>query len=201
MKDFTSSYKTYAHEVADSTFVGMKDDINKLMSLVIYKGGCNHPIVSIWGMGGSGKTTIARRIYNDGKIRHYFDAFAWVCISQQCQIRKNLEEILQHIFTDAKSKEEMKSMADGELVEELYKQQKEKKCLVVLDDVWNRIDWDCLKRAFLTMESYSKILLTTRNKKVAEVGTIHKMNYLDEHEAWELLQKRALKFNNENFRG
>nr|XP_027118205.1 probable disease resistance protein At1g58602 [Coffea arabica] len=90
-------------------------------------------------------------------------------------------------------------MVDGELMVELYKEQKEKKCLVVLDDIWNTINWNCLKPAFpLIKESRSKILLTTRNLEVAQVGRVHELSVLNSNEAWELLRKKALIFDDVN---
>ena len=93
---------TYAHQV-EETFVGMNDDIEKLKYLVVDEH-THHKVVSIWGMGGSGKTTVARKIYNHAGIRRQFEAFAWVCITQQGQVRKVLEEILQQLYLDPEKK-------------------------------------------------------------------------------------------------
>ncbi|PON48751.1 NB-ARC domain containing protein [Parasponia andersonii] len=56
-------------------------------------------------------------------------------------------------------------MRDDEIAKELYNLQKQRKCLVLLDDIWTTSTWDRLKAAFPDDETNSKILLTTRKKE------------------------------------
>ncbi|KAK4406110.1 putative disease resistance protein [Sesamum angolense] len=85
----------------------------------------------------------------------------------------------------------MKQHDDDQLVRKLYAAHKEKKCLVILDDIWKVEDWDSLSHAFPIGASGSKILLTIRNQNIASAGYVHKLKCLSE-EGWELLQKIAL---------
>ncbi|PRQ39802.1 putative P-loop containing nucleoside triphosphate hydrolase [Rosa chinensis] len=93
-----------------------------------------------------GKTTLAKQVYHDREVRQHFDSFAWVCISQRCQVRDVWEEIL--IKVSALQREENAKMKDGEIAKKLYLVQQESKCLVVIDDVWSVGTWDTLKAAF-----------------------------------------------------
>ncbi|KAB2595264.1 disease resistance protein [Pyrus ussuriensis x Pyrus communis] len=146
-------------------------------------------------MGGSGNTTLAKQVYGHNEdVKRHFDCFAWVCVSQQCQGKEVLEDILNQLTPDIKDK--TKEMDKNQIVEKLCSIQKEKKCLVVLDDVWTRNAWDSLKSGFPRgAETKSRILLTTRKKDVAEIaenGVVHESRALDDKESWELFKKIAI---------
>ncbi|CAL5378287.1 unnamed protein product [Camellia sinensis] len=82
-----------------------------------------------------------------------------------------------------------------ELLKKLHLVQSEKKCLVILDDIWQVADWDSLSPGFPnTTEVGSKILLTTRNENVAkhvdQQCVLYKLRHLIEKESWELFEKK-----------
>lgn len=138
---------SYPHLVEED-FVGMDDTVEKLVSFVINEDGPLHlKPVSIWGMGGLGKTTVARQVYNDNNVQRNFEGFAWICVTQECETRRLLQDLLKQLLPGER-REEIMSMGDQELVTRLYKVQQEKKCLVVLDDIWKMDDWECLRHAF-----------------------------------------------------
>ncbi|GKU97486.1 hypothetical protein SLEP1_g10629 [Rubroshorea leprosula] len=154
-------------------------------------------VVSICGIGGLGKTTMAKAVYHHGDIRRHFEGFAWAYVSQQCKRRDVWEGILLKLITPSREeREEILRMRDDDLAKKLYKVQKEKKCLIVIDDIWSTEAWSTLSAAFPNeTASGSKILLTTRNKEVALIsdreGLVHEPNCLNEEKSWELFQRKA----------
>ncbi|GKV51059.1 hypothetical protein SLEP1_g57735 [Rubroshorea leprosula] len=154
-------------------------------------------VVSICGIGGLGKTTMAKAVYHHGDIRRHFEGFAWAYVFQQCKRRDVWEGILLKLITPSREeREEILRMRDDDLAKKLYKVQKEKECLVVIDDIWSTEAWSTLSAAFPNeTTSGSKVLLTTRNKKVALIadreGFVHEPSCLNEENSWELFQRKA----------
>ncbi|XP_008224014.2 PREDICTED: putative disease resistance protein At1g50180 [Prunus mume] len=182
--------------VVECDVVGLESNVEELVMHLV-KDENRHRVVSIWGMGGLGKTTLARQLYHDKKVRQHFHSFAWVCVSQRFQVRNVWERILIELTSATKEpKQEIKDMTDDEIAKKLFCVMEEMRCLVILDDIWSIETWNLLKVAFPNVETESTILLTTRNQAVASLPNrnayIHQPQPLNENESWELLEKKAI---------
>ncbi|XP_057775848.1 probable disease resistance protein At1g58602 [Salvia miltiorrhiza] len=184
-------------EIGDC-FVGMENELKQIGNLLRQEN--EDRVISVWGMGGSGKTTIAKKLYDETKAS--FDLSAWVCISQQCQnFRSVWEDVLKQLLPQTRKgvsddgpqirEDVVPNLSEWELKERLCKIQREKRCLIVVDDLWKVADWNELKHPFLVQNLQSKILITTREEEVAEIGCPVKVGLLKEEDALELLKMKA----------
>ena len=148
-------------------------------------------MAAIVGIGGMGKTTLAQLVYNDPIVVEYFELKIWVYVSDLFDVKLLAKSILQSI-----SKVNAEKLNLEGLKNHLHEELREKRCLVVLDDVWNDDvqKWYKLKSLLMNAQKGSKILVTTRNDRVASVMGIRSpliLEGLDENQSWDLFAEIA----------
>ncbi|XP_043707670.1 putative disease resistance protein At1g50180 isoform X2 [Telopea speciosissima] len=182
--------------VEEVDVVGIEDEAEKLVRQLI-QGEPQLSIVSIVGMGGLGKTTLAKKVYNCNDVSRHFECHAWIYVSQEYNIRELLEGLLDQVVElNKKQQREVAQMTDHKLQRELFGYLKERRYLVVVDDIWNEEAWDSLKAVLPEATTGSRVMVTTRNKEVALHADMeslpHELRFLSEEECWTLFCKKAL---------
>ncbi|CAA3027698.1 late blight resistance homolog R1A-10 [Olea europaea subsp. europaea] len=188
--------------IVEDNVVGFADDAKKVTKLLI-EGPEELQVISIVGMAGLGKTTLAKMIYNDPDVKSEFYNRAWVFVSQNYSKKEVLQDILRQFSKRIKadinevqfSRPNASDMNEDELDDKLRNCLEGKKYLIVMDDVWTEKAWDKLKTAF-PRNKKSRILITTRDEKVAKHANPnidpHKLQFLTFEESRILLRRKAL---------
>ncbi|CDP21622.1 unnamed protein product, partial [Coffea canephora] len=172
----------------NEVLVGLDDEVKAIIHSLI-RGSKLLDFVSIVGMAGLGKTTLANRVYNDPLILSHFYIRAWCTVSQVYSMHSLLVELLRSI--SSKSLDEYQEKDENDLAHMLYKLLKRNRYLIFLDDVWEIKAWNLLERALPDDGNGSRILFTSRIQLQFKPDTkAHHLRHLTEEESWKLLQKK-----------
>jgi hypothetical protein len=151
----------------------------------------NVSVISVVGMGGLGKTTLAQHVYNNEQVKAHFGVRLWVSVSGSLDVRKIIKGAIGTGDSDDQL-ESLKKKLEGKI--------EKKKYLLVLDDVWDGKDdgekWDSLKELLPRDALGSKIVVTTRSHLIANfTSTIepHDLKGLSVDDSWELFRREAFR--------
>ncbi|KAL3534963.1 hypothetical protein ACH5RR_003424 [Cinchona calisaya] len=182
----------------DEVVVGFDDEAETIIHHLV-RGSAQLEIVSIIGMPGQGKTTLAKKVFDNPSIRYHFIQCAWCCVSQEYRRGSVLLELLSNV-TEL-SRHEIFEMSDEELANRLRKCLIGRSFLIIMDDIWDVRAWDDLRGTFPNNNNGSRILVTSRIHNLSLQGEckcyFHPLRPFSEEECWELLKDKT--FHKEEF--
>ncbi|XP_044496195.1 putative disease resistance protein RGA3 [Mangifera indica] len=179
--------------ITQSHVYGRDEDKEKIIECLVKRVACcdDISIYPIVGLGGLGKTTLAQVVFNDERVKSHFEVRIWVCVSEDFNVRRIVKAIIE-----SASGTTCEFLDLDPLQRRLQELIKEKRYLLVLDDVWNEDQdlWDRLKFVLACGSKGASIVVTTRINRVASImGTLphHNLSGLLEDDCWSLFKERA----------
>nr|XP_016492710.1 PREDICTED: putative late blight resistance protein homolog R1B-12 [Nicotiana tabacum]XP_016492711.1 PREDICTED: putative late blight resistance protein homolog R1B-12 [Nicotiana tabacum] len=175
---------------ANKEMEGFQNAMNVLKNQLL-EGSPQLDVISLVGVPGIGKTTLAKRIYNDPMVTSHFDVRA------QCRVTQvySWRDLLLTILNDVLEPVDRDEKEDGRLADELHRFLLTKRFLVLIDDVWDNEVWDNFHMCFKDAQNGSRIILTTQLNDIAIYAKCesepHHLRLFSDDESWTLLQKEV----------
>ncbi|ONH89676.1 hypothetical protein PRUPE_8G008900 [Prunus persica] len=185
--------------IKEDELVGIEDKKQILMGWLM-NGEQQQAVISVVGMGGSGKTTLVAKTFPSESVKRHFSCYAWITASQSYVIedlfRSLIKEVHQATKEEVPAAADLNSMSYRELLHILVTYLESRRYLVVLDDVWDIKLLKEMRIALPNRQLGSRIMLTTRKEDLAfySFGVeshVHRIQPLEKNEAWELFSKKA----------
>ncbi|XP_075641260.1 disease resistance protein RPM1-like [Castanea sativa] len=185
--------------IEEADLVGIENPKKQLVSWLI-QDDTGREVVSVVGMGGLGKTTLVKKVYDDAQVKLQFKYRAWITVSQSFKMEERLKHMLQQLYRVKRKPvpQELDSMTNDQLRTKInsFLQHKTKRYLIVLDDLWHIDEWDAVKYALPSSNS-SRVMLTTRHSDIASAsvkefnGNIYSLNPLPLEESRTLFCRKT----------
>ncbi|XP_058074793.1 disease resistance protein RPS2-like [Magnolia sinica] len=175
-------------EMPSTSAVGMDLMLSKALGLISED---EVGIFGIYGMAGVGKTTLLKKINNEFLVRtHEFAFIIWVVVSKGLNVEKIQKDIGQRLglyWVENESNNETRAR-------DIYKVLRGKKFMLLLDDLWERLDLEMVGIPHPSSQSMSKVVFTTRFEDVCGQMAANKkirVECLPEQEAMNLFKQNV----------
>ncbi|XP_073051924.1 disease resistance protein RPM1-like [Primulina eburnea] len=182
----------------DSDIVGIEKPKRQLLEwLLPTENGLK--VISVVGMGGLGKTTLVKRVYDDASVKANFDSHVWVTIAESFKADHLLQSIIKQLVYEVKQQppHDLESKNVDEMKEFIYYFLQHKTYIIVLDDVWKIGAWESIRYAFPRLGALGFIIITTRFNSIGNAacsetnGHLYNLEPFDAEESEELFYKKA----------
>lgn len=132
--------------------VGLEEDVELLLDKAILDEREGLSIATIVGMGGIGKSTLAKKVYNHATVANRFSNRAWVVVSSEFRPNEVIKELMLQLVESKEDKlkvvQTMEKLSLPSLQQMFHERLQGKRYLIVLDDVWENKHWESLASVF-----------------------------------------------------
>jgi len=165
----------------ESKLIGRQSEKSQILKLMSNELSQDFEVITVWGMGGLGKTTLVKDVYQSLELNAMFDKRACVTVKRPF----NHTEILNSLAEQLSSQKQWNpDILEG------------KKYLIVLDDLSTTKEWNDIQNHFPRMVAESRIIVTTRLNEIARHCSskpthIMELKILEEKDALDLFTEKV----------
>jgi len=189
-----------SHFIEEAQVVGFESPREELVNYLVRETN-DRMLVSIVGMGGQGKSTLAKYVFDNQEVINHFDFRFFISVSQSYTMRDLLTDMIKKFYKDSPESipKGLQEMDDNSLITHVRLYLKQKRYLMWFDDVRKEDFSDGIEDAMINNNNGSRILVTTRMKQAAEYFQrsfhvrIHMLKSLPQEKAWELFCNKAFR--------
>ncbi|KAG4390489.1 hypothetical protein AAZX31_06G291300 [Glycine max] len=187
--------------IEETEIVGFELPRDELVAWLL-KGTEERTVISVVGMGGLGKTTLCKHVFDSENVKSHFDCRACITVSQSYTVRGLFIDMIKQFCRETKDPlpQMLHEMDEKSLISELRQYLEHKRYLIFFDDVWHEDFCDQVEFSMPNNNKRSRIIITTRLMHVAEFFKksfpvhVHSLQLLPPDKAWELFCKKAFRF-------
>ncbi|XP_045827016.1 disease resistance protein RPM1-like [Trifolium pratense] len=185
----------------EAEIIGFQEPKNELTGWLL-EGRSERTVIAVVGMGGLGKTTLAKQVFNNKEVVGHFDCRVWITVSESYYIEGLLRGMLNELYKQKGDTppQDISQMDRGSLISVLRNYLQQKRYVFVFDDVWNIHFWNEIENACIDNRMGSKIFITTRKMDVAKncqkssFIEVHQLQPLTDDQSFELFKKKTFQF-------
>ncbi|KAG0542092.1 hypothetical protein BDA96_02G073500 [Sorghum bicolor] len=190
----------------DQLVVGREKEKSELISLISKEDDEQTMVISVWGMGGLGKTTLVKEVYQSQELSDLFEKRACVTIIRPFVLDEVLKSLAMQLRGESFNRKDnidfgigIRKLTETKLLtEELGHLTKRKRCLIVLDDLFSVVEWGMIIQSLPKMENASRILITTRERNIAKhcsrnEESIYNLQVLNPWDSLDLFTRKVFK--------
>ncbi|CAJ2638722.1 unnamed protein product [Trifolium pratense] len=186
--------------IEETQVVGFEDPRDELVSWLVEETD-DLLLISVVGMGGLGKTTLAKHVFDNQLVKDQFHYRSFITVSQSYNMRELLRYMIKKFCKDNNEPipKGLQKMDDVNFITQVKQYLESKKYLVVFDDVWEEKISDEIKDALGSNIKGSRIIVTTRKMPIADyfkksfLVRVHKLQPLSIEKASELFCNKAFR--------